>query len=442
MELITSPVLWIVLTLSLGIPALFIVSVRYVVVRLAGRFGGSLPVAAPDASAIPLPRFASRAQAIRILLLAAVMGMGVGIILLKYVYGIGAISNLSDQFPWGVWIGIDVMSGIALAAGGFVIAGTVHIFGIKRFEPLIRPAILTAFLGYALEVAGLMADLGRPYNLWQPMVHWRPYSMMWVVGMCVASLLTIYIIQELLPAVLEKLSEFEVVADRLPIEMVYNLLKKTTIIVVFLSVVISMLHQSSLGSLWVLVPGKLSAIWYSLYLPLFFLISAVVAGLTMVIVESYLSSKAFDHGLEIDLMADLGKMAAIILSVYLVARGMDMTVKGVWPMVFEPTLQAATFWPEMILGVVAPIILFSVKSWRYNPKILFRGAVLALVFGIVLNRLNVSLFGILPYTGYVYTPSWMEIMVTISLHCFGVVAFVLAIKYLPIFPHEDEHGAH
>ncbi len=434
MEMLASPLLWAVLVLSIGIPVLFIMGVRYVAYRLAGRPG---TVSSPATEAFPIPtlRFASRWQALRTLLLVLVLGTGTGIILLRFVYGIGAVTNLSDQFPWGLWISFDVMSGVALAAGAFVIAATVHIFRIERFEPLVRPAILTGLLGYLLVVAGLVVDLGRPYNVWRPLVHWQHYSVLWEVGVCVATYTTVLLI-EFLPVVLERLNTIKAITKRLPTVLLYRLLKKISIGFVILGVVLSTLHQSSLGSLWVLLPEKLSPLWYSLYLPVFFWISAVAVGLAMTIVESTLSSKAFKRGLEIDLLADLAKAASVVLFIYLVARGADLIARGAWPLLFEPNLQAIAFWAEVGLGVLVPAIIFAIKPLRHKPVVLFGGALMVVLFGVVLNRLNVGIVSLWPYTGHVYFPSWMEIVVTITLVSFGVIAFGLAVRYLPVFPEE------
>ncbi len=434
MEMLASPLLWAVLALSIGIPVLFIMGVRYVAYRLAGRPG---TVSSPATEAFPIPtlRFASRWQALRTLLLVLVLGTGTGIILLRFVYGIGAVTNLSDQFPWGLWISFDVMSGVALAAGAFVIAATVHIFRIERFEPLVRPAILTGLLGYLLVVAGLVVDLGRPYNVWRPLVHWQHYSVLWEVGVCVATYTTVLLI-EFLPVVLERLNTIKAITKRLPTVLLYRLLKKISIGFVILGVVLSTLHQSSLGSLWVLLPEKLYPLWYSLYLPVFFWISAVAVGLAMTIVESTLSSKAFQRGLEIDLLADLAKAASVVLFIYLVARGADLIARGAWPLLFEPNLQAIAFWIEMGLGVLVPAILFAIKPLRHKPGVLLGGALMVVLFGVVLNRLNVGIVGLWPYTGQIYFPSWMEIVVTITLVSFGVIAFGLAVRYLPVFPEE------
>jgi Ni/Fe-hydrogenase subunit HybB-like protein len=438
MELLTSPLLWMVLALSIGIPVVFIVGARYLAYRLAGRRGS---LAAPATGAWPIPtlRFASRWQVLRTLLMVLVLGMGTGIILLRFVYGIGAVTNMSDYFPWGLWISFDVMCGVALAAGGFVLAATVHIFKIKRFEPLVRAAILTALLGYLLVIAGLVVDLGKPYNVWRPLVHWQHRSVLWEVGVCVATYTTVLFI-EFLPVVLERLNRIKAITQRLPTVFLYRLLKKVSIAFVILGVVLSTLHQSSLGSLWVLLPEKLSPLWYSLYLPVFFWMSAVAVGLAMTIVESTLSSRAFKRGLELELLADLARAAAVVLCVYLAARGADLVSRGAWRLLLVPSLQMVAFWAEIGLGVILPAVLFAIRPLRHKPGVLFGGALLVVLFGVVLNRLNVGIIGLLPYTGNIYSPSWMEVVVTLTLVGFGVIAFGLAARYLPVFPEEGEHA--
>lgn len=433
MSLLDSTLLWVV-PFGIGIPLLFIVSARMLVYRLAGR-SDSLPARSMDAVSVSVPRFTSRAHFVRTLLMIAVLGTGTGIIVLRFVGGVGAVTNLSDQFPLGLWIGFDVMSGVALAAGAFVMAATVHVFRIERFEPLVRPAILTGFIGYLLAIAALIVDLGRPYNVWRPLIHWQHHSVLWEVGVCVATY-TFVLFVEFLPVVLERLNTIEGVTRRLPTVSLYRFLKKVSIVFVILGVILSTLHQSSLGSMWVLMPTKLSQIWYSLYLPVFFWLSAVAVGLTMTIVEAFLSAKAFKRRLEMHLLVDLAKAASVILLIYLVARAVDLTARDAWSLTFEPTLQAATFWLEIGLGVVVPIILFAIKSLRYKPSVLFGGALMVVVFGVVLNRLNVSVIGMLPSTGNAYIPSWMEFVVPITLVTFGVIAFGLAVKYLPIFSEE------
>ena len=158
----------------------------------------------------------------------------------------------------------------------------------------------------------------------------------------------------------------------------------------------------------------------------------------MTIVEATLSARAFGRGLETHLLASLAKAASVVLLIYLAIRGADLLSRHAWPLIFEPTLQAASFWAEIGLGVILPIILFAVRPWRVRPKVLFSGALLVVLFGVVLNRFNVSMIGLLPYTGNVYAPSWTEFVVSFTLVSLGVIVFALAAKYLPVF--SDEHS--
>ncbi len=434
---IFSPSAWIMIITGGIVLTLIVVGMRYMFSHTTAGSRTSVSTGA-DVVAISTFHFTSPWHAIRILLLVLMFGTGAGILLTRYIYGIGAITNLSNQFPWGMWIGFDVMGGVALAAGGFVVAATAHIFGLKRFEPLVRPAVLTGLLGYLLVVGGLLVDLGRPYNVWRPLVHWQHRSVMWEVGLCV-TFYTLVLFIEFLPVILEKLNGVQSVTKRLPTVKFYRLLKKVSIIFIIAGVVLSTLHQSSLGSLWVLVPEKLYPLWYSLYLPVFFWLSAVAAGLTMTIVESTFSSKVFKRGLEVDLLADLAKAASFILVIYLIVKGIDLYVRDAWPLLLQPNIQAASFWVEIWLGAIVPALLFAIRPLRYKPTVLFSGAVMVIVFGIVLNRMNVSLVGIWPYAGQIYFPSWMEIAVTVTLVTTGVLVFGLAARYLAVFPDEREH---
>jgi Ni/Fe-hydrogenase subunit HybB-like protein len=434
MAIFTLPLFWVVLALSIGVPVVVLGGARYLAARaVPAQKGGS------GAMPVTLPSFGitSTWQLIRTALMLLIMATGTGLVLMRFVFGVGAVTNLSDHFALGLWISFDVMCGVALAAGAFVLAATVHIFRLHRFEPLVRPAILTGLLGYLLVIVALLVDLGRPYNVWRPLVHWQHRSVLWEVGVCVATYSFVLFV-EFLPVILERVNKIKAVTSRLPTIPLYNLLKKISIAFVILGVVLSTLHQSSLGSLWVLVPEKLSAIWYSLYLPVFFWLSAVAVGLAMVIVESTLSSKAFKRGLELPLLASLGKAAIVVLGIYLVARWADLIARGAVPLVFQPTAQAVTFWLEMLAGVVTPMVMFAVPKVRRSSSALFTSAMLVVVFGVVLNRLNVGIIGLYPTTGFIYFPSWMEFVVTFTIVAAGVLVFGAAARYLPVF--QDEHG--
>lgn len=440
MSVFNSPWVWFALVLALALPGVVVVGTRMVVAGLGGRNTPySLPSPATDVSqlldfgAVPWGRIL-RWGAVAVLVVT-----GLTIMVLRFVYGIGSVTNLSNHFPWGLWIGFDVMSGVALAAGAFTIAAAVHVFGMEKLEPMVRPALLTGLLGYLLVIAGLMVDLGRPYNVWRPLVNWQIHSPLWEVGCCVAIYTTVLII-EFMPIVLERINRFEAITRRLPTPPLYRLLRRTSIIFIGLGVVLSTLHQSSLGSLWVLVPEKLSPLWYSIYLPVLFWLSAIAVGLAMTLVESTLSARAFHRGLETPLLAGLAKGCAVVLGIYLLARTADLANRGAWSLAFQPTLQAVSFWVEMGLGVILPMILFALPGARRKPNLLFGGALMVVFFGVVLNRLNVSWIGLLPYTGNIYTPSWMEVVVSATLVTLGVLAFALAARFLPIFPDEEHEG--
>ena len=345
----------------------------------------------------------------------------------RFSEGLGAVTGMNDAAPWGLWIGADVFAGVALAAGGFVIAATVHIFRIERFEPILRPTILTAFLGYMIVAVALFIDIGRPLSWWHPLVMWQHHSIMFEVTWCVILYSTVLAI-ETSPPVLE----------RLGLTRLLKLVKTTTIPVVIAGVILSTMHQSSLGSLYLIVPEKLYPLWYSPLLPVFFLISAVAAGMCVIIVESYFSAKILRRGLESMLMRDLGRAAGIILFIYLAMKMADLTARGHLDMVFEGSLQSRLFLVEMMGCVALPAILLSIRKFRLMPRGLLTAAILVMA-GIVLNRVNVSWIGMSVGDHLHYIPTWMEIALSLAFITGGTVVFFLAVHYLPIFPRaEDE----
>jgi c(7)-type cytochrome triheme protein len=358
-------------------------------------------------------------------ILILIMAAGLYATVLRFTKGLSATTNLSDQFPWGIWIGFDVMCGVALAAGGFTISAIVYIFHIEKYHPIIRPTILTAFLGYTLVVVGLMFDLGRPYNIWHPLIMWNPHSVMFEVGWCV-TLYTTVLALEFSPMVFE----------RLRWQKLYKVVKALTVPLVIVGVLLSTLHQSSLGTLYLIVPNKLHALWYTPLLPLFFYISAIALGCAMTIFESYLSQRAFRKSMEFHLLNKLGAVAAVTLLVYLVMKLFDMQGRGVLSQAFQPTYEGRMFLAEMLLGVVAPIIMFLIPRIRNNQTGLFIAAVMV-VLGFVMNRINVSITGMDRASGVNYFPSWTELAVTASIVAMGFLLFGLAVKYLQVFPPDE-----
>lgn len=340
--------------------------------------------------------------------------------------GLGPATNLTDAFPWGLWIGFDVLCGVGLAAGGFTVCAVVYIFNLERFHPIARPAVLTAFLGYAMVAVAITLDIGRPWRIWHPLRFWNHSSVMFEVAWCVTLYLTVLAL-EFSPAVFE----------RLKWHWALKLHRVIAIPLVIAGVLLSTLHQSSLGSLYLIVPTKLHPLWYTPMLPWLFYISAVGIGMAMVIVESSLSKRAFGKELEMDLLDTLGKGVVVVLGCYGLLRLWDLNYRGNLRWVMEPSQESMLFLLEVALMVVAPVALLAWRRVRANPIGLFAGALCA-VLGFVLNRLNVAITGMEKGSGTTYFPSWMEWSVTISFAAAGFAAFALAVKYLPVF--ESGHG--
>lgn len=354
-----------------------------------------------------------------------------GFILARLFWGLGASTALSDLTPWGLWIGFDVMSGVALAAGGFTLAATVYVFRLERYRPILRPAILTALLGYTLVIIALMIDLGRWYNIWHPLVMWNPHSVMFEVAWCVM-LYTTVLFLEFSP----------VVWERFHIGWAQKLLHKITLPLVIVGVVLSTLHQSSLGSLYLIFATKLSPLWYSPMLPVFFFTSALAVGMSMVMVEASLSAKAFKRPLENDLLASLAKPAAIVLSVLLAIKLADLTLRGMLPRLFTPSLSSMLIWLELGVGVMVPLAIFLTKRGREDPQLRFRAATLV-VAGVLLNRMDMAVFGFYDYTsayGTTYFPSIGEWTITLAIVAAGVAAYAAVVKFFPVLP--EEHVLH
>jgi Ni/Fe-hydrogenase subunit HybB-like protein len=345
---------------------------------------------------------------------------------IRFGWGLGASTNLSDKFPWGLWVAFDVVCGVGLAAGGFVVAASVYLFNLEQYKPVLRPAILTAFLGYILVVFGLMFDLGKPWNVWHPIIMWNPHSVMFEVGWCVM-LYSAVLALEFSPIIFEKLN-FE-----RPLKIIHSI----TIPLVILGVILSSLHQSSLGSLFLIIPEKIYPLWYSSNLPYLFFTSAVAVGPAMVIIESFLSSRAFNREIELHILSKIAKVTVVALAVYLVLKIEDINSMHLWPYVFTPNFEGMMYWAEIGLGVIAPMaILFSPRI-RSNKKGLFSAALLT-VLGFIFNRLNIAITSIERSAGVEYFPSWTEISVSLMIVALGFAVFRFAVKYLPILPERHE----
>ena len=349
---------------------------------------------------------------------------GVYATFVRFYYGLGGSTHLSDSFPWGLWIGFDILCGVGLAAGGFTLAAVVHIFNIERYKPVLRPAILTAFLGYLLVIAALLVDLGRPLRIWHALVMWNPRSVMFEVAWCVM-LYTAVLALEFAPVVFERLGW----------HLALRWVRAVSIPLVIAGVILSTLHQSSLGSLYLIVPEKLYPLWYTPLLPVLFFVSALCVGLAMIIFESWHSSRAFGRQLELPLLASMGRVLVVLLSVYLTMRFLDLYHRRVLRLLLEPSTETYLFFVEILLMLV-PLALLLRQRVRMSPASLYACAVMV-VLGFVSHRLNVSVTGMERGSGASYVPKWTEVVITLSLIAVGFAIFHWAAKHLPVFPVEE-----
>lgn len=354
------------------------------------------------------------------ILLGILVLIGAYASVIRYSQGLGASTNLTDTRPWGLWISFDVMCGVALAAGGFTLAGMVYIFRMERFYPLVRPTILTAYLGYLLAAGSILFDLGLPLRFWHPFVYWNPHSVMFEIAWCVITYLVILSLENS-PLLFERFGM------KGPLQLIHTI----TIPVVIAGIVLSTMHQSSLGALFLLTPHRLDPLWYTPMIQVHFFVSAIMVGLAMVIFESMLSASAFKRPPEMHLLTEIGSYIPYVAGFYILVKLADLLFAGEIGMMFSGDTASLLFLAEMAL-VILPMVMLSQHSIRQSRVWLFRSAVM-MVIAVVLNRFNVSFFGL---SGGIYLPSWQEWAVTIGLIALGVLIYMFTVKNFPVLDQE------
>lgn len=341
----------------------------------------------------------------------------------RFALGLGATTNLSDEFPWGLWIGFDFM-GIGLAASGFTIVAAVHLFHAKEYEPIVRPAILTAFIGYLLVVLVLIIDLGRPDHFWHPLVMWNPHSVMCEISWCLM-LYTTVLSLEFAPIILEKFNIHS------PIKWIHAV----SLPFMIFGVLLSTLHQSSFGSLYLIVPNRLHPLWYTPLLPVLFFISCIASGLSMVVLESLIFSRNGRPFLPTRLRANLAKVIALALAVYFVVRIQDLLSRGALHDMTTLTYYSVAFYAELLVGFVIPFALLAFDKVRSSQTGLYYAS-LMVVLGFAFNRMNTAITGLERYPSQTYFPSIIEIFIMLGITAVGFCAFSFIAEYLPVFTTE------
>lgn len=376
------------------------------------------------------------------LVLTAVMAVGYFFGLLRLINGIGAVTALNDQYPWGIWIAIDVACGVALAAGGFVTAALVNVFGRKRYHALERPAILTAWLGYAFVAFGLLFDLGRYYNIWHPLVYWQGNSVLFEVGICVMFYLTVLTI-EMAPTLLAGLidhmaddSRVGRIAKRIeaPIRIAQVVVRRALPIFIVLGVLLSFMHQSSLGALMLIAPTKLSPLWWTPIMPALFLMSAIMVGLPVVIFESIIAAKTLGSKPEMELLTPVSRIIPWFIGAYFVVKIVDLVLRTEMSVFRLDEVDTLAWMAEVGLGLVVPFVMLLQKAVRRSSRWLFI-AVCLVIFGVVMNRVNVFLVGFHPpYAAHRYVPTIGEIAVTAALISTIIFLYRAVAFWFPVLP--------
>ncbi len=365
-------------------------------------------------------RFTITGPRIGLMIIAAI---SVAVILFRLVTGFGMVTNLSDDSPWGLWIAFDVLTGVALAGGGYFTAIIVHILHRDKYLSIARSALVTSLFGYLLVMGGLFLDIGQWFNFWRPFVSWGSSSVLFEVFWCISIYTTIQIL------------EFgEIVTERVGVKL-HSLIKKMLPVLMIVGVVFPTIHQSSLGGLFLIAVHKLYPLWWSSFIPLFFLMSSFFVGPAMICVESILAGKAFNHKTPVTVLHGLAKISCYGMMAYLVLKIYDLLERGVFGLMFLGNLEGNLFLIEIIFGLLIPMAIVFSKKGKTRSGLLIYGLLVS--SGVVLNRLNIVLVG-MSANGGIYIPSVWECAVSVGLLAFGCLAYCFVVENFRVFGHDEE----
>ncbi|MDI6907087.1 MAG: Ni/Fe-hydrogenase cytochrome b subunit [Thermoanaerobacterales bacterium] len=357
----------------------------------------------------------------------AIVAVFLGVAVYRLLMGLGAATNLNDQWPWGLWIGFDVLTGVALAGGGFSTALIVHILHKHKYHSISRAALLTSLIGYNLVLGGLFLDIGKWYNFWRPFFYWGYHSVLFEVFWCVS----LYTMVQML--------EFGHIAfERVKAPSLKKLFDGILPILFVVGIMLPTLHQQSLGNLYIVAVDRLYPTWWSLWIGIFFLTSAFFVGPAMCTFEGWLAAKAYkrDFNHEVPVLGSLVKVTAWLMLLYLVMKVVDLTWRGAWGFAFNGSFEGNMFLLETIVFVLVPMIMFFMPGVRNSAGGLLTASILT-VAGVIFNRMNVVFTGMAGASGGSYFPHWMEWSVTIGLVTVGVLLYCFIVENFAIF-HEDQ----
>jgi Ni/Fe-hydrogenase subunit HybB-like protein len=357
--------------------------------------------------------------------LIALAGIAVVVALARFILGLGAVTNLSDEWPWGLWIGFDLLCGIALAGGGFSTAFIVHVLHKEKYLPIARAALLTSLIGYIIALVSLLLDIGRWTNCWRPFFYWGFHSVLFEVFWCISLYTTVQVL------------EFgDIFFERVKIGPLKKILSKALVPLTILGIVLPTLHQSSLGSLYIVTVDRLNPLWWSMIIPFFFVWSAFFLGPAMVTIEGTLAARAYNRKPELPVFESLTKVTMWMLIVYLIVKIIDLNYRGVYSMAFNGSFESNMFLVEMILFVLVPIIMYAIPAIRKQLWGVVTASALV-VIGVIFNRMNVVFTGMAQSVGGSYFPSIWEWLITIGMWSVLILAYLFVVENFPILPKEE-----
>jgi Ni/Fe-hydrogenase subunit HybB-like protein len=355
--------------------------------------------------------------------LLAIMTLGAALAVVRYAAGIGSVANINNAYPWGWWVGYGIMTSIALGGVGFTITALVEVLGRHRYHALLRPAVLMGLLCYISAIVMLMVELGRPWMVWMIMVSWAPTAALYEVGWCAFLYLNVLAIEFI-----------QVPLEQLGWRRALSILRVIYIPIMLLGVTLSHLHQSSLGTLMTLIPHKINVLWWSDQLPLLFLFSAIMAGPAMAILEHLAAARWLGFPPRMDMLASLARIEAWLVGLFLAFQLSDLVVRGAAGAMLSGTWFALSFWIEIGLGLLLPLVLLMMPEVRQNRRALATACSL-IVAGVLLHRLNVAVIGLRVRHWETYIPSLGEIGITLGITAGAVFVFGVLARILPI--HEE-----
>ena len=355
--------------------------------------------------------------------LLAVMAIGVILAVVRYAGGIATVANINNAYPWGWWVGYGIMTMIAVGGVGFTITLLVEVFGVHRFHPLLRPAVLMALLCYSGAIIMLMVELGRPWMVWMILVSWAPTAALYEVGWCAFLYLSVLAF-EFAQVPLEELGWGRVLRIT---RMIYMPL-------MLLGVTLSHLHQSSLGTLMTLIPHKIDVLWWSEQLPLLYLFSAMMAGPALAILEYLAAARWLGFEPRMEMLASLARIEAWLVGLFLAFQVGDLVSRGAVGAALSGGWLALSFWVEIGLGLLLPLVLLILPEVRQSRGGLATACALVL-FGLLLHRLNVTVIGLRVRHWETYIPSLGEIGITLGITAGAMFVFGVLVRMLPI--HEE-----